>query len=62
MPPLDCSAPGGERCESLIGVDEIMTSHQSHLNDRTSIENLSKLINFKDAIVQAIVYNITMTS
>ena len=49
---LDCSAPGGERCESLTGVDEIVlavplrggTLHKTieaseHLDDMSRIKD-----------------------
>ena len=39
---LDCSAPGGERCESLTGVDEI-TSIYDYLSMSNSHLEYSKM-------------------
>ena len=41
---LDCSAPGGERCESLTWVDEILTVHLIKIANKISIIILGKQI------------------
>ena len=51
---LDCSAPGGERCESLTWVDEIHRSHSLHKHPAffvLFVVSLNKLMKFSGIAV-----------